>query len=173
MELSEAWAPEVHIVEVEEDGIVLDRAYKVKFDQSEIEKFHTLYYLKSRDVFVTVENEYKGLQVISDSDRIRSFREQYLGQQGTVSSNDFTEFDDTEHTMYKSEVDITNLNSVRQHGRLLETRDDCEFYYLESMDVFATIVANKAPAALFQSNEVRRKFKIPYLDERFENMNFK
>lgn len=173
MELSEAWAPEVHRLEVEEDGIILDRAYKVKFDQSEIEKYHTLYYLKSKNVFVTVENETKEVQVISDSDRIRSFREQYLGQQGTVSSNDFTEFDDVVHTMYKSEVDITSLESVRQHGRLLEKRDDCEFYYLESMDVFAIIVANKAPASLFQDHEVRRKFKIPYQDERFENMSFK
>jgi len=181
MEIDQAWAPMVTEEEIKKEGTLLNESLLVEPDMGGAHKlkiYCKLYYLKHKNLFVTVLNDFvtvndvHPIQVVTDFKRMVEFRETYLGQMNVDSTNNFTEMDTTEYPMFKPAVDITNLESVRQHGRLLEISNDCEFYYLETMDVFATIVSNKAPAALFQNNEVRKKFKIPYQDERFETLSF-
>lgn len=174
MEIEYIWAPTVGLQEVEQYGIVLDKLYKVKFDKSDIEKHHTLYYLKSKDLFVTVENQTKKVQVLSDLTSTRSFREQYLGQTTVESKDNFLQFeDDTAYNVYQSDFNLTDVERIKKEGTLLETKQSQEIYYIVDMDAFVEVCKESThPPHKFQDTNLRKKYNIPFQDERFQDFNF-
>jgi hypothetical protein len=90
MEVEQAWAPSITPWHITNRGKVLDPNYKVKI--GEVEKVHTLYYLESDNVFVTVEHQKKEMQVVADFDRISAFKEKYLDEM-SVDKQDFSEYE--------------------------------------------------------------------------------
>lgn len=175
MELEEAWAPVVLEEEVKKQGTLLNDSLLVEPDMSgrhKLKIYCKLYYLKHRDLFVTVINDFATvndvhpIQVVSDSGRIRAFRNEYFGESPTDSSANFAEMDTTEYLAFKSEINIHDHESIRKHGRFLEKMYDADIYYLDSVDAFATVISADHIASLFQNNDLRKKYNIPYQDER-------
>jgi hypothetical protein len=171
MEVEQAWAPSITPWHITNRGKVLDPNYKVKI--GEVEKVHTLYYLESDNVFVTVEHQKKEMQVVADFDRISAFKEKYLDEM-SVDKQDFSEYDINNFVKYKSDINIHDYETIKRNGQYLgkAEHDGSDLYYLETSDAFAAIVATDHPAYLFQSHELRKKYNIPYQDERFETMTF-
>lgn len=174
MEIEYVWVPTVYLPELEKNGTILDKFYKVKFEKSDIEKQHTLYYLNSKDVFVIVENQTKEIQVLSDLTSIRSFREKYLGQTVVESKDNFSNFEDsTPYNVYQSEFNLTDVERIKKEGTLLETKETRETYYVLDIDAFIEVCKdNIQPPHKFQDTNLRKKYNIPFQDERFQDFNF-
>ena len=186
MEISQAWAPMVTEEEIKKEGTLLNESLLVEPDMGGAHKlkiYCKLYYLKHKDLFVTVLNDFvtindvHPIQVVTDFKRMIEFRETYLGQMNVDSTTDFTEMDTTEYPIFKSEVDIQDIEMVKKYGRFLEKRyGSADIYYIESIDAFVIdsgqTVAGSLPRVPFQNNDLRKKYNIPFQDERFETLSF-
>ncbi len=178
MEIEEAWAPVITEQDIRDQGTLLDDSFLVQPNSREdkLKIVAKLYYLKSKNVFVTVINNFvtiddvHPIQVITDFEQIRSFRYQYLKEQQDNLTDKFTAMDVSDYSSFKSDIDITNLDTIKKHGRFLERVSEAEIYYLESLDVFATVITTDCTSYLFQNNDLRKKYNIQYQDERLAYM---
>ena len=174
MEIEEAWAPVITEPEIRDQGTLLDDSFLVQPNSREekLKIVAKLYHLKSKNVFVAVMNNFETvndvhpIQVITDFEQIRNFRYQYLKEQQDNLTDKFAPMDISDYSSFKSEIDITNLETIKKHGRFLETMADADIYYLESLDVFAAANATDSTSYLFQNNDLRKKYNIQYQDER-------
>jgi len=171
MEIEEAWAPIITEPEIRKHGVLLDNSLLVKpvsggNDSLKIQC--KLYYLKHRDLFVTVMNDFvtvndvPPIQVVSDSLRLHAFRKDYLKQTPADSNDMFVEVDTNTHAPYSSDFDLSN---TKQYGKFLETFSGYDLYYVEQLDAFVQIGSDHPPST-FQNPALRKKYNIPYQDER-------
>jgi hypothetical protein len=178
MEIEEAWAPVVTEQDIRDQGTLLDDSFLVQPNSREdkLKIVAKLYYLKSKNVFVTVINNFETvndvhpIQVITDFEQIRSFRYQYLKEQQNNSTDAFAPMDISDYSSFKSDIDITNHETIKEHGRFLEMMSDADIYYLDRLDVFAAVNSTDCTSYLFQNNDLRKKYNIPYQDERLAYM---
>jgi hypothetical protein len=175
MDLSESWAPEVTQREVEEEGSLLDEKYD-PYPGADIKNkvVCKLYYLKHKDLFVTISDgmtdSYSAipLHVITSDFVIQKLKHKYFKEEIRAPIRDaFMEYDDTEYVGFQSEIDLSTPDSIKKHGQLIERLSTHDVYYIESVDRFGLISADDESWHTFDSPDHRKKYGIPYQDERF------
>ncbi len=173
MELSEAWTPDVTIEEIETDGTLLNDKYDNGFHRySEDKVLCKLYYLKSRDLFAVVRGT-GHWSVISSQYIIDGLRCKYLNQECKKSvDNEFVENDDSHFTAFKSDLDVNNIEYIKQHGRFLERieSNNCDVYYLEEFDKFVVFDFVEKTGYDMDAYDYRERFGIPFKNERFSSL---
>ena len=109
MEISQAWAPMVTEEEIKKEGTLLNESLLVEPDMGgghKLKIYCKLYYLKYKDLFVTVINNFvtindiHPIQVVTDFKRTIEFREIYLKETPIKSKDMFVEFNNADHTVY-------------------------------------------------------------------------
>ncbi len=172
MELSEAWAPLVNIEEVYSRGILVEeRNDQADDDGSGIKRIRAkVYYLKSVDLFVIVmDTGY--WSVIACQNEIEKLRHKHLNQEPKQPVSDaFVEYDQSDFAAFQSDFDLSNLDAIKKYGKLLETRANNEIYYIEVVDRFANVDPKDGTCHTFDSPDYRKKYNIPYQDERFSSL---
>ena len=173
MELSEAWAPLVNIEEVYSHGILVEERNDQADDdgtgsgQKRIQA--KVYYLKSADLFViSMDTGY--WSVVACQSEIEKLRHKYLNQEPKQPVNDaFVDYDQSDFAAFQSEIDLSSVDAVKQNGTFLETdKVGNEIYYVKSMDRFVHLTNGGAGGHYtFDSLDTRKKYNIPYQDERF------
>jgi hypothetical protein len=169
MELSDAWGPDITKEEIEEDGILLDEIRSPHPDKKDFELVYKLYYLKSKGVFATLD-EHGYYNVVTSDETIQSYRHTYLKQGIKPPVKDaFVEADDTGYTSFQSEITATY---IKKYGRFLEHVHDADIYYLEEFDVFLTFNVDTGihSRVVDDKHLFRKKYNIPFQDERFQNL---
>jgi hypothetical protein len=177
MELSEAWTPEITQKEVEEEGMLLDENYNPQPDNNAEKVSCKLYYLKYRQLFVTVINGFvdtfyiNPLHVITSQYTIDNLRYKYLNQELRQPVNDaFMEYDQSDYSLFQSDLDLSNIETVKKYGRFLEKLQSQDIYYIELLDRFAVVDTEQETSHTFDSPDHRKKYNIPYQDERFSSL---
>jgi hypothetical protein len=179
MEVSEVWAPHLSVNEVKQEGNLLEKNIPASIDDKKSKLVCDLYYLKSKDVFVTVLNDFitddffhQPWQVVTDRERINQFRKKYLNQEVLESKDNFSSFQENLiATQYTSEFNLNELKKVKETGILLETLKNLdEIYYFDNLDTFVYVPHNSTTCYRYESIEIRKKHNIPYQDERLQKM---
>jgi hypothetical protein len=108
------------------------------------------------------------LHVITSETVIGSLRHKYFKEEPKKSVDDaFMEHDDSDFAMFQSEVDLSSSDAVKKNGTLLETdKWGNQTYYVKSVDRFVCLQSSEAHYT-FDSLDTRKKYNIPYQDERF------
>jgi hypothetical protein len=171
MELSEVWAPTVSAEEVEEYGILLDEQYDPHPSNNKEKITCKLYYVKSRDLFVMarITGYYSVITSQMDTDELRS---KYLNQKVERSKDNFAEFNGKDYVMYEPDFITTQIDQIKQFGVLLEIDTALnEIYYIASADMFVYLPPSGELPYRLESVDLRKKYKIPYQDERFSSFS--
>lgn len=179
MELNEVWAPEVSLKEVISQGLLLEESIPASIDDKKSKRLCKLYYLSSKDVFVTIMNDFRieedivPTQVVTDKERITQFRKKYLNQETVESKDNFGEFEQSlSYNVYETDFIVSEVDKIKESGFCLEidekTKD--ETYYIDSIDAFIKVPANGDVPYKFESLELRKKYSIPFQDERMHGL---
>ncbi len=174
MELSEAWKPEVTIKKIEIDGILLDDKYNSALYRNPkdvlVVVLCKLYYVKSKDLFVVVTDSTQW-SIVSSQYEIDKLRHTYLNQERKKSVNDaFVQDDESNFTSFKSELDVNNIEYIKEHGQFLERIDsnNCDVYYLDYFDKFVVFDFVTNTGYDMDTHEYREKFGIPFKNQQFK-----
>lgn len=177
MELTEVWVPEITSDEIEADGLLLDDKYNnMLYRYIEDRVLCKLYYLKSKDIFVLL-NPTGQLSVISSQYQIDNLRNTYFKEESNHTGDTFAEVDNGEHyTPFQPDVNVSDPESVIKYGQLLHAEEYYSIYYVEQLDTFVYINMYKGkPKSFcysFESLTDRKKYNIPYQDERKQETLF-
>jgi hypothetical protein len=177
MDVKEVWAPQVFHKEIKSEGTLLDKDIPVKIDDKKIKIVYDLYYLKSKDVFVALINDTAvgSIQVVADQERVAEFKKKYLNQEVVESKDNFSNFEQPMlHSAYESEFVVSKVEEIKKTGSLLEVlKNGDEIYYFKENDTFVYVPFDEEswiPPYKYDSLELRKKYKIPYQDERFQDL---
>lgn len=157
---------------------LVKKNYKDLFPHIKEDSFYDLFYLKEKDVFITISNKPDSNgQELTDEVLDRKYREDYL--QVVLPPIDFSGIGGGAGVSYESELSSINLEMILATGRELEKKDEYTFYYLEKFDRFAAVSIIPDPETqivettyehTFQDNSLRKKYNIPFQDERFKDL---
>jgi hypothetical protein len=179
---------------LDQNGKYLDKkSYKDIFPSLKEDSFYDLFYYKQNDVFITIsENKDSVGQEITDDFLDRQYRETYLNI--VLPPNDFLGLGEDAGSTYESDERNITLELVLETGRKLEERDNIgskmsvhlgekdlrTIYYLEEFDVFVSICTKfdlKTDIPKYgidcvdrDGRELRKKYNIPFQDERFKDL---
>jgi hypothetical protein len=179
MELNEVWAPEVSLNEVISQGVLLEKSIPASIDDKKSKRLCKLYYIRSKDVFVTVVDEFRieedivPTQVVTDKERIIQFRKKYLNQDAVESKDNFGEFEQSlSYNVYETDFIVSEVDKIKEVGFLLEVnpKTNEETYYIDEIDAFIQVPANGDVPYKFESLELRKKYSIPFKDERMHGL---
>jgi hypothetical protein len=157
-------------------GTFLDKkSYKDLFPDMKKETFFSLYYLKSKDIFMTLSDTPDSTgQEITDDILDREYRETYL--KVSKPPIEFSPIESEVGTDYDSDLKYLTLETVIKNGQELETKKDLIFYYMSRFDFFVAVElvngVDKVFRYTFQDNSLRKKYNIPYQDERFSALKY-
>ena len=158
------------------EGIFLDKKwYKEIFPGIKNDSTFSLYYLKSKDIFVTISDtpDSSG-QEITDEILDGEYRKIYLKVFKPLT--EFIPVESEVGTSYESELRHLTLETVLEKGLELETKKDLIFYYMRRFDLFVAVEVtdsqDKVFRYTFQDNSLRKKYNIPFQDERFSDFNY-
>ena len=158
------------------EGIFLDKkSYKEIFPGFKSDAMFSLYYLESKDIFVTMSEEHDNSgQEVTDEVLDRSYRETYLKVFKPLT--EFIPIESDVGTEFESDLRYLTLETVLQKGVELETKDDLVLYYISRFDRFVAVELvdgkDKSFRYTFQDNSLRKKYNIPFQDERFSNFKY-
>ena len=173
MDLSEFWAPEVTYEDIKNEGTLITENFNPNPYNNTEKITCKLYYLKSKDLFVTLLNEptdtlYNNtFHVITDNVIIMTIKFQYFGYkyQTFRGQNDtFLPNDKPDFTEFKSDFDLRNPEIIKKYGKLVETDELNSVYFVEPLNTFVSIFSNNRCGPRFDSIEYRKKYNIPYRD---------
>jgi hypothetical protein len=106
--------------------------------------------------------------IITSPQQIESCKVKYFNEEFKSPVKDaFVEHDTAKYSSFQSEIDLTSPDNIKKYGKLLETLNTNEIYYIDPLDRFAVLNKNDGTFYTFDSQEHRKKYGIPYQDERF------
>ncbi len=164
---------------LDQNGKYLDKkSYKDLFPSLKEDSFYDLFYYKQNDVFITIsEKEDSVGQKITDEFLDRQYRETYLDI--VLPPNDFFGVGGDVGATYESELNTINTEMILETGKKIEESELYILYYLEYFDLFVALepvlnkntnVIEKVFTHTFQSTDLRKKYNIPFQDERFNDL---
>jgi hypothetical protein len=158
------------------EGTFLDKkSYKEIFPDLKQDTFFSLYYLKYKDIFMTLSDTPDSTgQEITDEVLDREYRELYL--KISKPPIEFIPIESDVGTEYDSDLKYLTIETVIANGQELETKKDLIFYYMSRFDFFVAVELvnglDKVFRYTFQDNSLRKKYNIPYQDERFSTLKY-
>ena len=178
MEISKVWAPHLSVNEVQTEGTLIEKNIPASIDDKKSKLVCDLYYLKSKDVFVTVMNNFitddffhQPWQVVTDRERIVEFKKKYLNEDIAESKDNFESFEQNNNMIYETEFNFNEIKRVKETGFLLEKLKNLdEIYYFSDLDTFVYVPYNTPTCYRYESIEIRKKHNIPFQDERLQKM---
>jgi hypothetical protein len=183
------WTPNITMEEIELNGTLLDDEYdNGLYKHKEDKVLCKLYYLKDRDRFVVVRDS-EHWSVISSQFEIDNLCHKYLNQEPKQPVKDaFVEYDTSNFNSFQSDLDLNDIENIKKHGRYLGKepapllhlssidKDDLDklphndLYYIESLDRFVYYTNDSKYGEFCNHPYYRKKYNIPYQDERMQDM---
>lgn len=170
MELSEAWTADLQYEDIQMYGTLLDDKYDPQPYNNKEKVFCKLYYLESRDIFTMISPSGYWSIITSPVD-IENCRVKYMNQEPRkFVNNAFTEYDKSNFNSFQSDLDLSDIETIKKNGRFLEKLQNQDIYYIELLDRFAVVDTEQETSHTFDSPDHRKKYNIPYQDERFSSL---
>jgi hypothetical protein len=141
------------------------------------EKFYDLYYLDDSNLFITIADESDNGELLQDEVLIRQYSETYL--KTVLPPIEFIPIETEVGIEYESDTKDLTVEIVIARGTKLETKESVVIYYFKQFDFFVAIELLPVPGSttidnkfgyVFQDNSLRKKYSIPYQDERFQGL---
>jgi len=153
------------------------KSYKDLLPELKKDKFYDLYYLDDSCMFITIADEFETGEHLQDEILIRQYSETYLNT--VLPPVEYIPIETEVGIEYESDTKDLTVGMVVSNGQELETKESVVIYYFKRFDFFVAIellpaagsaTLDKKFGYVFQDNSLRRKYGIPYQDERFQDL---
>jgi hypothetical protein len=172
MDLSESHVPCIDDSEIPSDGSLLDESFDPQPENNKDKIRCKLYYLKTRDLFVTVSGK-GSYNVITFEDTIAMCRQLYLHEEYRKPLvNTVSDLDISDHAPFESKI---TAQYIMSHGKFLECTQGCDVYYLDEFDLFTRF--DPVDRLKFHTDKdadgtlYRKKYNILHQDERLATLH--